>query len=246
MIKVFIDFDGTITRQDVGDAMFETFGGDISIDAVEQYREGKISARKCFERECEACGEVDRKALGEFLLQQTIDDSFPDFVQFCRTNDIDCCILIDGMDYYIRQILNNYNLSDVPFFSNILTLEPLNGKESVKFVPSFPYTDEICDRCASCKRNHMLTISADDDIIVYIGEGYSDRCPSRFADIVFAKDDLLRYCRKENIPCYEYTFFADIRHRLQGLLNDRQTGNHSAFKKRKQALLARHELLMGG
>src|SRR5208283_1863512 len=184
--------------------------------------------------------------LVKFLNQQTIDNSFPDFVQFCRANTIDQYILSDGMDFYINRILYNYNLSNVPFFSNCLVLEPVDATGKVKFIPSFPYTDEICERCASCKRNHMMTICADDDIIVYIGEGYSDRCPARFADVVFAKDDFLQYCRKESIPCYEYTTFADIQYRMQALINDRHSGKRSALKKRKLALLARQELLMGG
>ena len=92
----------------------------------------------------------------------------------------------------------------------------------------------------------MMTICADDDIIVYVGEGYSDRCPVRFADVIFAKDDLLQYCRKENIPHYEYATFADIQRRMQDLIQDRQTGKRATLKKRKQATLARHELLMGG
>ena len=41
MIRVFIDFDGTVSRQDVGDAMFERFGGVSSTEAVREYRGGK-------------------------------------------------------------------------------------------------------------------------------------------------------------------------------------------------------------
>lgn len=246
MIRIFIDFDGTISLQDVGDVMFETFGGETSKRAVEDYRLGKISAIECFRRECAACGEVDTQTLNAFLDSQEIDSTFLPFTEFCRSHEFKYCVVSDGMDYYIHRILQHHGVGEVPFLSNTLSLMSVEGSMSVRFMPSFPYTDEVCDRCASCKRNHMLTMCADDDIIVYIGEGYSDRCPARYSDIVFAKDDLLKYCRQENISCYEYNTFADIQSRLQSLLEQQRSGNPSPFKKRKQAELARQEVYMGG
>ncbi|HUL44996.1 MAG TPA: MtnX-like HAD-IB family phosphatase [Bacteroidota bacterium] len=245
-IKIFIDFDGTVANNDVGDQLFERFGGQQSVDAVREYLQGTISAVSCFRKECDSCGVVDREVLDGFLEHQTIDESFPAFVEFCRRQNIDHCILSDGMDYYIRKILSDQGLSDVPFFSNTLTLHPENHDGSVRFVPSFPYTDETCDRCASCKRNHILSLCADSDIIIYVGEGYSDRCPSRYADIIFAKDELLKYCRQEGIPSFEYRRFADIQHRLESMIDERSHGAARIFRKRRQAVLAWKDLLKGG
>ncbi len=242
MIRIFVDFDGTITLRDVGDALFETFGGGAATDAVREYLGGKISAVECFRRESAACSSVNPRSLEAFLDDQEIDPSFIPFVHFCRESGIFCMIVSDGMDYYIRRTLEKHGL-DVPFYSNHLDLEQADSPPEVRFVPAFPYTDEVCDRCASCKRNHILRLSADDDIIVYIGEGYSDRCPARFADVVFAKDELLRYCQTENISYYEYASFADIERRLRSALG---TGKRSPFRKRRQAELARRELYRGG
>jgi|ERR1041385_1008086 2,3-diketo-5-methylthio-1-phosphopentane phosphatase len=246
MINIFIDFDGTITRQDVGDAMFEHCGGNQSIQAVNDYRESKISAVECFVRECDACSEVDKSALDDFLDAQEIDPTFKDFIDFCRAQSMTPCILSDGMDYYIKRILVNNGVGDVHFFSNKLDLVPVNGSTRVQFQPSFPYTDEVCDRCACCKRNHMLSLSGDEDVIVYVGEGYSDRCPARYADVVFAKDDLLKYCRQENIPFFEYQSFADIVKRLTLLLNQHTPAKYPGLRKRRQAELARREAFIGG
>ena len=126
-----------------------------------------------------------------------------------------------------------------------MNLIPIEGSSKVKFQPIFPYTDEICTRCASCKRNHIVTIAGDDDIIVYIGEGYSDRCPVRYADVVFAKDDLLRYCRKNHIPRYEYKTFKDIKNQLHKMMHTTSSNSSKGFlRKRRQAELARKELFL--
>jgi 2-hydroxy-3-keto-5-methylthiopentenyl-1-phosphate phosphatase len=88
-------------------------------------------------------------------------------------------------------------------------------------------------------------MSADEDIVVYIGEGYSDRCPSRYADVIFAKDDLLNYCRTENIPCIAWRSFADVQKRFAAMLA-KGPGNGVRFHKRRQAVVARRDLYLGG
>ena len=243
MLKIFIDFDGTITRKDVGDAMFETFGGERCRDIVQEYRDEKISAAECFRRECEACGIVDKEKLDSFLDNQEIDSTFAGFVNFCRERSLDMYIVSDGMNYYIDRILKKNGIHNVPYFSNRLELVPFKGSSRVRFKPTFPFRDEVCDRCACCKRNHMLTMSGDDDVIVYVGEGYSDRCPARYADIVFAKDDLLKFCRQENISYLEYRTFADVQLRLESILSRKQPDR---IRKSRQAELARRAVFVGG
>jgi 2,3-diketo-5-methylthio-1-phosphopentane phosphatase len=246
MLKIFTDFDGTITLQDVGDAMFETFGGAQCRQIIREYRDGKISAVECFRRECAACSRVNVQELNAFLDRQEIDTTFIDFVRDCRVHQFDCCIVSDGMDYYIKHILNRHGVADVPFVSNVLHLVPVDGDSYVRFDPGFPFTDETCDRCACCKRNHLLTMSGDEDIIVYVGEGYSDRCPAEYADIVFAKDELLRYCQDENISYYEYRTFADITQRLgQVQRGGKNNGNGVSLRKRRQAERARRDVFIG-
>ena len=244
MIKIFTDFDGTITLRDVGDAMFETFGGEQCRQIIQDYRDENISAVECFRRECAACSTVNVWELNAFLDAQEIDPTFADFVKYCRHRQFDCTVVSDGMDYYIKRILDRHGVGDVPFFSNVLRLTPVDGTPYVRFEPEFPYTDELCDRCACCKRNHLLALSGDDDTIVYVGEGYSDRCPAKYADAVFAKDELLTYCQDENISYYEYRTFADIVQRLEKL----QRGNNgtiTGLRKRRQAERARRDVFIG-
>jgi 2-hydroxy-3-keto-5-methylthiopentenyl-1-phosphate phosphatase len=246
MIKAFIDFDGTITTADVGDAMFETFGGAACVQSIKAYRNERISAVECFRQECCACGIVDKEQLDEFLDNQPIDLSFSGFVEFCSARGIACTVLSDGMDYYIERIFRRHTLSSVNYYSNHLTLLPVDGTRTVMFQPGFPHTDETCDRCACCKRNYILTHASDEDIIVYVGEGYSDRCPVRYADIVFAKDELLNYCRIENISYFEYTSFRDVIDRLARMLDDQSLKKKSSLHKRRQAQLACRDVYLAG
>jgi len=49
-----------------------------------------------------------------------------------------------------------------------------------------------------------------DSIIIYIGDGHSDICPARYADIVFAKEDLLKYYRDTESTCFAYRSLKDV------------------------------------
>ncbi|HLF14105.1 MAG TPA: HAD-IB family phosphatase [Bacteroidota bacterium] len=246
MVKIFVDFDGTITRGDVGDALFERFGGERSLRAVEAYRRGELSAMECYVEECLACGSVPLGELRDFLDSREIDPTFSVFAGYCRERSFGLTILSDGMDYYIRAILERHGLGHVPFRANVLSVPPAAEAGHVEFRPGFPHTDEVCDRCASCKRNHMLTTTAADDVIVYAGEGYSDRCPVQFADLVFAKDDLLRHCEENSVAYYPYATFNDVRDRLEKISPRGANGSAPAFPRRRRAAIARKDVFLGG
>jgi 2-hydroxy-3-keto-5-methylthiopentenyl-1-phosphate phosphatase len=71
-------------------------------------------------------------------------------------------------------------------------------------MPFFPYKDKNCLTCAHCKKKTILSKSAPGELKIYIGDGQSDICPAKYADKIFAKDTLLKYCRKEKIPHTPY------------------------------------------
>lgn len=239
-LKIFVDFDGTITRRDVGNAFFTHFGGEQCAGLVAEYRAEKISAKELFRKETAAMGVFSEEKAKAFLHQQQVDESFKTFVEFCRLRNIEFHIVSDGLDYYINEILSQNGIHDASFFANrfeIVHQERLDFREPPARI-SFPYDDAECTRCACCKRNIMLTKSGDDDLIVYIGEGYSDRCPAQYADIVFAKDDLQRFCQDKNISYFLYQTFDDVVERLSALLSKKR------LKKRREAEMKRREAFL--
>ncbi len=235
-LKVFVDFDGTITRNDVGNRFFRTFGGPVCDTLVEEYHRGEMTAQECFRRQAAAIGTIDRTELDRFLAGQEIDPAFPRFVSFCRSRDIDVTVVSDGLDYYIDAILRANGVSGLTVFSNILELGPPDAAGRSSLTLRFPNSDAECGVCASCKRNVMLTRAGDDDVLAYVGEGFSDRCPVRYADIVFAKDALQSYCQQDNISYFLYASFDDVTSRLEELLSRKR------IRKRGRAELLRREV----
>ncbi|MCX6139076.1 MAG: MtnX-like HAD-IB family phosphatase [Ignavibacteriales bacterium] len=235
-IVVFADFDGTVTRNDIGDAFLLHFGdGERCIRYYQEYLDGKLGAQECWQKEFETVRSLSPKKLSAFLKGFAMDPGFPAFVVFCEEHKIPVTIVSDGFDAYIDHILRREGMERVPYFSNRLQFREDGG-----IIPIFPHTDAECNDCANCKRNHLLTGSGDDQVIVYIGDGYSDRCPAGFADIVFAKNALLRHCEKENITYHRFDTFHDVLSRFRLIIAGEKP------KKRRTAELARKEVFMQG
>jgi len=233
---VFTDFDGTITRNDLGDLMFDVFGD--SEDADAGFPDSPAAGREAeqyWRRACAGVSGVTAEEVQAFVDEQEIDAGFHDFARYCSERSIPLSVLSDGFDLYISRVLERENLGRLPFFSNELSIA-----EGGKFVPSFPYADEECVACANCKRNHLLTRSGDDSIIIYIGNGTSDCCPARYADVVFAKDELLRFCERENVTYHRFDSFADVLVKFRTLVESGRP------RKRRTAELARKEIFMRG
>ena len=229
-ISVFVDFDGTITLEDIGDKLFIDFGefepwhtmlknGDINIRDYWHKLTGTLDPNLTFDE------------IARYALKFDIDPYFSRFADYCMSKGYNLRVVSDGFDAYISPIMNKLGLSDLPLSINRLR------KNKKGFFPEFPGASESCNcLSASCKRNAMLVNSGPDDIIIFVGDGYSDYCAAEHADIVFAKKHLAAYCNKNRIPHYPWTSFFDVIR----LLEDAEKKHnfrvrHQAFLKRKKA-----------
>jgi 2-hydroxy-3-keto-5-methylthiopentenyl-1-phosphate phosphatase len=54
--------------------------------------------------------------------------------------------------------------------------------------------------------------------VALVGNGSSDLCGARLADLVLARDILLEHCKREGIACAAWESFEDVRAVLEGAL----------------------------
>jgi 2-hydroxy-3-keto-5-methylthiopentenyl-1-phosphate phosphatase len=226
-LKVFTDFDGTITSKDLGDELFIQYGSFDELhkrlinDDIRIYEYWKELWKTL-------PAEFTDKDIYEFALKSDIDAYFIEFVNFLKNSNVDLTIVSDGFESYIKPILEKHNLQDIPYFCNTAV------RNTEHYIPHFHGASESCNcKAASCKRNILLNNTNDDDILVYIGDGYSDFCAADFSDIIFAKKSLAAYCNKNKIPHYPFSSFFDIKRILEGLISK------GIFKKRNQAAINR-------
>ena len=206
-VAIISDFDGTISRRDVGHHFFGTFIPDRArwMELLHEWRIGLISSRECLEREL-AWIRADREDLDTFVAREGIDPYFKDFVDFCGRHEFELLITSDGLDYYIDRLLMGNGLGFLRFNANRLILE-----DDALSRLEFPYYDMMgCTRCGNCKRHHLERLRGDGFYTVYVGNGCSDRCPASHADLVLAKGELADYCRQEKISHLPFENFRDV------------------------------------
>ncbi|MCF8240445.1 MAG: MtnX-like HAD-IB family phosphatase [Melioribacteraceae bacterium] len=230
--KVFVDFDGTITKTDVGEEMFLKFGdAEKSHEIIKRWMNDEITSVQTWQMLCKTIDNLKRNDFDNFIDTIEIDETFVDFVEFCKSNNIEITVLSDGLDYYIKRIMEKNHLSQIAAYTN-----QLEFTDEAKLIPHFPHTDEECDKCANCKRNHVINGSADDHFTIYIGDGYSDTCAAQYCDFIFAKNSLLKYCEINRISFFPYNNFDEIIERVKNLMRKKR------LKKRHQAEIKRKHL----
>ncbi len=214
-LKILCDFDGTVSQADTTDAIFDRFAPSWrSIEAL--WEAGEIGSAECMRRQIELM-DASLPELDAALDELKIDPTFPAFAGFCNKAGIELVVVSDGVDYFIRRMLQRAGLGRLPIRANRLIHR---GQRSYSL--GHPHKVLGCQSGAgTCKCARAAAESAG-QFTVLIGDGRSDFCVSHKADAVFAKKSLLAYTKANRIPAFEYADFAGVQAVLQTILPARR------------------------
>lgn len=199
-----IDFDGTLSVRDTVDTMLQRFAGP-EWEAVEQeWLDGRISAVQCMQKQVRMVN-ADHVTLEGFFHGIQLDASFLPFYkhvsQFSKV-----AIVSDGLDHAIRVAVKSAALPELPVYANRLHFVP-DGLDI-----SFPHLNANCSAgngVCKCAVAHDLAREAGGPVVL-IGDGKSDACLAKEADVVFAKGSLIKYCEQEGVSHHRFQTFADV------------------------------------
>jgi 2-hydroxy-3-keto-5-methylthiopentenyl-1-phosphate phosphatase len=203
---IFSDFDGTFTEKDIGYRIFSFFSDRQNQKLVEDWKKGLISSRDCLLKEA-AMLNCSLEEIYAFLDNYKLASGAEDFYKIVTNQEIPFYIVSDGIDIYIDYILNKFGLGEIKQFSNRGTVR--NNRMTLEFI----YDNYDCHRCGCCKGARIIDHVGNENKnwnVIFIGDGFSDICALPQSDIIFARGDLLNYCRKKDINAIEYEDFFDI------------------------------------
>ncbi|MBS3907576.1 MAG: HAD family hydrolase [Syntrophaceae bacterium] len=202
---ILCDFDGTISVRDMGYILLNRFSSGDWESIDRDFYEGKIGSREAYSRIAKIL-KGDKESVLRFTREHSqIDPHFKSFYQHCLENDIDVKIVSDGLDFYIRTLLETHRLSEIPFYANAAHFRSDGGTDI-----SFPHVSKECGLCGVCKKQIVRNHRKEYEKIIFIGDGLSDRCAARESDFVFAKKYLYPYCIDQDIACHFFQDFSDI------------------------------------
>lgn len=219
---ILCDFDGTITGKDTGVAMIDAVENDRGWELELRWREGEIDSRECL-REQWALMDWGPEGLEKFLAQQEMDASFGELWELALRRRARLVVVSDGLDLYLDPMMRRlgYEVCDgeavletdfgrcVPRFVNHAFFR--DGRVVIEF----PHESELCDQCANCKLAHLIDVRRYFRRVIYVGDGYSDQCPAKYADLVFAKEHLAEILRREDVPFVAFDTLHDVAEALR-------------------------------
>jgi 2-hydroxy-3-keto-5-methylthiopentenyl-1-phosphate phosphatase len=200
---IVVDFDGTVTKTDLLDTIASRFGDPEVYQEVEDgLDEGRMSLREVITREFRPV----RKPLDEVIRWELenveLRSGFDELVRLARERGWRLVIVSSGFHELIEPILEREGLA-VELHANRVDPDPEG------WIVDWRY-DETCDICGeSCKRCIVRRFGGDREI-VYIGDGYSDRCAAEASDRVFATRGLAGYLTERGIDFEPFEDFHSV------------------------------------
>jgi 2-hydroxy-3-keto-5-methylthiopentenyl-1-phosphate phosphatase len=202
-----VDFDGTVTEDDLLDTIAERFGDpEVYREVDEGLDEGRLTLRDVITREYEPVRRPLEDVVRWELENVHIRRGFRELVDLAKSRGWRFVIVSSGFHELIEPILEQEGV-DVELHANRVDPRPDGWRVLWQY-------DESCDSCGeSCKRSIVQEFAGDDEI-VYVGDGYSDRCAAEASDRVFATKGLARYFDERGIPYEPFDDFHDVARRL--------------------------------
>lgn len=213
-LVILIDYDGTICRTSVGDAIMAEVAvrpGWREID--DAYDEGRIGSREGLELFLPLLP-IEPGPVRATADRQDHDGTFPAFVARAREAGAVLEVVSDGFGFYVRRNLARIGVPDLPISTAVMTWSEAGP------ALDFPFGHPSCFVCGTCKRERVLAHQARGYHVAFVGDGVSDRYAAAHADTILAKDRLIAVCEAEGIPHVPWETFDDVSAWLASVVAD--------------------------
>ncbi|WP_409254148.1 2-hydroxy-3-keto-5-methylthiopentenyl-1-phosphate phosphatase [Bacillus sp. SCS-153A] len=214
-IKIFCDFDGTITTTDNIISLMKKF-------APPEWNAVKDSILAQDTSIKQGVGEMFRllpSSLRGNLVQYLLDThqlraGFLEFVKWTSEKNIELKIVSGGIDFFVEPILNGI-VSNERVYCNSADF----SGETIRII--WPHScDELCDNeCGCCKTSIIRQETEPDDFIIMIGDSITDLEGAKMADLVFACGNFLAdKCQELGLNYLYFENFEEVAADLEEII----------------------------
>jgi len=204
------DFDGTITEEDISFLLLDAFAQGDWRRLLQEYKEHKISVGH-FNTKAFAMVKAGKQTLLEAIKGKVkVRAGLQELIAYCAERNFRLVIVSNGLDFYIKTILEDIGLENLEVYA-AQTQFCLEGLE-VKYVG--PDGKKLDD---GLKEAYIKSFLEQGYRVIYIGNGDSDIFPAEYAHQIFARGELLAYCKENNLRCKPFGNLTDVVRGLQAL-----------------------------
>jgi 2-hydroxy-3-keto-5-methylthiopentenyl-1-phosphate phosphatase len=198
-MQVILDWDGTVTVDDTLIVALREFGDwQVYLDAAADLKRGEITLHEEIRRDAESIKAPIGEVVDWLVENLELRPGFHELAEAYRPT-----IVSSNFRQLIEPILAREDL-ELEVRANSVTWEPEGWRATFR-------NGDACGTCGEpCKRADLPTNGQ----IVYVGDGYSDRCAAQAADRIFARDGLALYLEEQGVS---FEPFDDLHDVLQAL-----------------------------
>lgn len=210
MIRIFSDFDGTITEEDMILSFLKKLDPPGWREIVGEIMNKQLTQGEGLRRLYQIIpSAVFSELLFHILDTVEIRTGFGEFVDYCQERDFALHVISGGLEDFVRPIVEPYGVTSV--WANQI------GREKEFLELQIPFLcDAACEgngqgtHCAPCKPSIIRNVAENGDLIIVIGDSVSDIQMAKIAHHVFARGHLLEVCQTLHLPYTAYETFYDV------------------------------------
>jgi 2-hydroxy-3-keto-5-methylthiopentenyl-1-phosphate phosphatase len=202
--SLVLDFDGTVTEIDLLDEIAGRFGDPAVYREVEdQLLSGRITLRECIEREFAPVRTPLEEVVEWVLREVRVRPGLDELTELAAARGWRTLVVSSGFHELIEPVLAREGV-ELEVHANRLDPDPAGWRVLWR-------DSRVCPVCGQpCKRASLPS-----GPVVYVGDGYSDRCAALASSRVFAVKGLARYLDDQGHPYERFGDLMDIARALE-------------------------------
>jgi 2-hydroxy-3-keto-5-methylthiopentenyl-1-phosphate phosphatase len=207
---VACDFDGTITMRDTLALVVGRWAPGVWDTIEGRLRDGEVTLLEAMDEEFRHVCATEAQVIDYVVAQTRIRPGFAEFVQWLADRGDRLIVVSAGFRVLIDPVLQAAGLGDLHVHAGDALFSPAGT------VLSYPPSSHECvSGCGHCKSETIAAHGPFAGPVVYVGDGYSDRCAAMEADIVFARPGLAAYLDTQGVAYHPFEDFFEVRRVLE-------------------------------
>ena len=197
-MTLILDWDGTVTVDDTLILALREFGNwQVYLDAAAALARGEITLHEEIRRDAESIRTPIEEVVAWLVEHLELRPGFHELAETHRP-----VIVSSNFRQLIEPILAREGV-ELEVRANDVEWEPRGWRATFR-------NGDVCGTCGEpCKRADVTSADAIGGV-VYVGDGYSDRCAAQAADRIFARDGLARYLDEQRVAYMPFDDLHDV------------------------------------
>jgi len=198
------DFDGTLTDRDFFYIVMDKYLKDWSWEYYEEWKKTKKINVEFLNKIFGAMDRTEEEVL-EDIFELPLDPYAVNFIKKVESGGGDFFILSAGTSYYIKKLLEHFNIRNV----TVISMEGVYKNRGIQILPD-PESEFYSEIWGVDKAKVILTLKKKYSKVYFAGDSEPDMGAAKVADGAFARNKLQGFLSAENIPFVPFNHFNEV------------------------------------